>query len=412
MKEIQLNKPLYSEKGARPAGGATVKDGTPAGPPVREPRGSLFARFGALLVDLLLLHGAAMVAVKLVPSAVVTLGPAAPWAGFLVGLIYFAVGYGPSTGGRTLGKMVVRLRVADLSGPPLPASRAALRAALFLAPAALYLAATQIDEAQFRPDRLAVFPFFGLLGLALMVSWVLGNALFAMADPHGRSWIDRFTGSVNVTTDSPVEAQGTFVRSAREDIDAVRLRKSRMYLGGTVITLLILAGFWLHLNKKMLTESPERMQAVWMARNTAFHVEGFLPPYKIQDEAPRRDGKATSSNDGQTSVVVYQYYARHPIDSAQLQTRDDVTSAVDRIAGWFTDTTKFLVEEQGREAEKARAEGKPVPAFQPLTSERFRIRTSFAEYADLFWASNAHEVLSLERMVDLSDAATTAAKSL
>ncbi|PKO18799.1 hypothetical protein CVU37_05320 [candidate division BRC1 bacterium HGW-BRC1-1] len=407
MKEIQLNKALYNEKGARPAGGA--KDGTPAGPPVREPRGSLFARLGALLVDLLLLHGAAMVVVKLTPSAVVKLGPPSAWVGLLVGLIYFAVGYGPSTGGRTLGKMVVRLRVADLTGPPMPASRAALRAVLFLAPAAMYLAATQIDEFQFRPDALAVFPFYGLLGLAFMISWILGNALFAMADPHGRSWIDRFCGAVIVTTDAPVEAQGTFVRSAREDADPVRLRKSRMYLGGTVITLLILAGFWLHLNKKMLTESPERMREVWMARNTAFHVAGFLPPYKIQDEAPRRDGKATSSNDGQTSVVVYQYYARHGLDAAELKTREDVNNAVDRVAGWFTDTSKFLAEEQGREAEKARAEGKPVPAFQPLTSEKFRIRTSFAEYADLFWASNAHEVLSLERMVDLSDTGTTTA---
>ena len=100
---------------------------------------------------------------------------------------------------------------------------------------------------------------------------------------------------------------------------------------------------------------------------------------------------------------------RPPPTTAELKTREDVTSAVDRVAGWFTDTSKFLAEEQGREAEKARAEGKPVPAFQPLTSEKFRIRTSFAEYADLFWASNAHEVLSLERMVDLSDTGTTTA---
>ena len=35
------------------------------------------------------------------------------------------------------------------------------------------------------------------------------------------------------------------------------------------------------------------------------------------------------------------------------------------------------------------------------------MRTSFTEYADLFWGSSAHEVLGVTRMVDLTDLATT-----
>ena len=170
MKEIRLNKALYEDK--RAAGGVAPA-GPASAPAPREPRASLFARLGALLVDLLLLHGIALVITRFAPAAITPLHNVGPWIGFLVGLAYFAVGFGPLTGGRTLGKLVVRLRLADLAGPPLPQGRALLRAVLLLLPAGVYLATTQVDEAQFRPDLLEVYPRYGMVGLGLMVAWLL-----------------------------------------------------------------------------------------------------------------------------------------------------------------------------------------------------------------------------------------------
>ena len=397
MKEIRLNKALYEDKSAA---GPGAPAGAPAAPAPREPRASLFARLGALLVDLLLLHGVALAVARFAPGAVTPLHNIGPWVGFLVGLAYFAVGFGPLTGGRTVGKLVVRLRLADLSGPPLPQGRALLRAVLLLLPAGVYLATTQVDEAQFRPDTLEVYPRFGMVGLGLMLAWLIGNALFAMADTHGRSWYDHFVGCVNVTSDAPVEAQGEFVRDARENTDPLLLRRPRLYLAAALVTLVGLAGFWTHLNAKMLAEAPEDMKTVWVSRNRAFHVEGFLPPFKMRDEA--------ASGDEDTSIVVYQYHARRPLTADALRAQPDVQTAVDRIADWFRESTVYLHKEQAREAAEAEAAGKPAPRVRPVFSDRFRVRTSFTEYADLFWGSSAHEVLGVTRIVDLADLATTA----
>src|SRR5689334_21089261 len=124
MSEVQLNKPLYKSGG----------DGQAPNRPVmpRPARASMMPRMGAILLDILLLHFAYLLLIKLAPGVTVALGKAGPWLGLFVGWIYLSVCGSHITWGKSLGKLVMRLQVSDVNGPDLPLPRAALRAALLL----------------------------------------------------------------------------------------------------------------------------------------------------------------------------------------------------------------------------------------------------------------------------------------
>ena len=216
MAEIQLNKPLY-------------KESTPAsGPPAaRGPRPSPFARFGAFLVDVLVLHGVFLAFIKLAPSVAIRAGSAGMWIGLALGWLYFALGFSRVLGGRTAGKLVLRMRVADIAGPDLPFDRAALRAALLLWPAALYLALVRYGESRFDPSVLSITPMAHIVALGAIVGWLAGNCSHCTAEPFGRAWWDRMAGSAVVNSDSAGEAQAEFLRVARETFDAARLVRAR-----------------------------------------------------------------------------------------------------------------------------------------------------------------------------------------
>ncbi len=405
-KEIRLNKPLYKEDGGGPpaaSGGA----GAPSAPLPRPARPMILARAGAFVIDVLVLHGLLLGVIKLWHEGIVQLRLAGPWVGLLLGWVYFALGSGPLTGGRTLGKLIVRVRVADLSGPDLPAGRAALRAALLLWPGLLSTLLSQMSEARYNAGVLSIWPIVPLLGWAVILGWFAGNSVFAAVDPHGRTWYDRFTGSIAVALDASAEDQGDFVRSARETTDPARLRKSRLYLWLIVGGLAGLVLFWLQQQHRYLQQSPEWLNGL-RTRQQELQIPGFARPF-VYDEASRPGSApaATQASDPGTSTLVFLYTARRPLDAKALEADPSVRGVVDRISDYQRLEVRVFREqerlERAKRAKTAEPAAPPPVSMADRMPRKLQIRAAFAEFSDLFFAWNASEVFSIGKKVDLAD---------
>src|SRR5256885_1663319 len=100
----------------------------------------LWARIGAVVINVLVLHALAMSAIRFFPRETIWLGVAGPWAGLAFGYLYFSLSASHLTSGRSAGKAVLRLQTTDTAGPCLPVSRAFTRTALLMWPLAAFLA--------------------------------------------------------------------------------------------------------------------------------------------------------------------------------------------------------------------------------------------------------------------------------
>lgn len=392
MAEIQLNKPLYKEDRPSQSAGGPAPSAR-----VRGPRAGMLARTAAVALDLLALHAVLMAAVTFLPQQTVRLGYGGAWVGLAVAWVYLTVCGSAICGGRTLGKALLRLRISDVAGPDLPAGRAALRAALFLWPLAVYNILNEISERSDAPDNLGLLPGVWLLGLALTIGWLSGNLFYAMADAHGRTFYDRLSGSIVTTVDADLEEIQAFVRSAREDADAARVRRSTMLLAATLAGLLAVTCWQLWRGVQSVEALPQDQREALVEYRRAVYREGFrfslagpLTAASSGTEAGQTTG--TASADTGTSVANYQLLRRGVIDVDDLRSDPAVRAMPARLG-----------ELARQELARARAAGKAAGFIPP----KVRFRVSFAELSHLLFAWSAVEVFSVSAETSLEDTQTT-----
>ena len=378
MAEIKLNKPLYEEKASGCASGECAAQTRQP----RAPRAGMLARIGALVIDVLVLHFIGLALIRLVPEALVNVGWAGPWLGLLVASLYFGLGASVLTGGRTVGKLILQLRVVDVTGPELSVGRALVRSAILLWPFVLFVLVDQWAERMDNADGFSLMPLYPRALGALGLGWLLGNVFFASLESHGRTLWDWICGSVVIASDCDPAALGEFMRSARESAASPMPRKP---LGALVAVLVAFCGFFVWLlwsEAKNLDAMPAADKERYAAHNRELFLPGFGRPVPVA-------ASATQEADTQTSTAHFQYRYRGKLDVARLKQDPRVMDSARRLA-------EITVEEIRREMARRQI---PLTEIPP----RVKFQVGFASYIDLFFAWDAQEVFSVSHTVALRD---------
>jgi uncharacterized RDD family membrane protein YckC len=379
MAEIHLNKPLYKENEA---------EGTSHHPLRKKGRPALFARVGAILIDLLILHGVTYAFAKFAEPTAIRLGSLGAYIGWLLGFIYLTVGGSSLTDGRTLGKALLRLSVCDISGEPLSLVRSAKRIFYLISPLLLYVILNQVGEFTDDPSQLSVLSSVSLLGASLATAWYVGNTFYCALEPNGRTWYDRMTESVVYATDSTADEIQDFLRAARHPVEPERLRRPFFVL---MLCIVVLCGFvgvrvFSQYNSIQKLSDEERQQVI--ADRQSISLAGFSGPMRIPTAAGDSQATTTAA-DSQSSAVTYQYIRRGPIDIEKLKQNRNAMTIADRV-----------VELNRRELTRALQRGDYKPSEVP---SKLRFIVSFAEFSDLLFSWHARDVLAVSAETNLSD---------
>jgi len=181
-------------------------------PPERAPFSSFWARLAAFAIDCGALYLGARLLDRGARLALLELNPWLPYAGHLLAFLYFWIGNGPLTGGRTLGKLVMSLQTVGADGHPLGWKAAARRAAIQQFVFFIH------DPERFAmgfPPSLAYGALMGfiLLGTASLVESIVLAALVGF-HPHKQGWHDLWAGSFVTAAPLPPAFTQTLVAPA------------------------------------------------------------------------------------------------------------------------------------------------------------------------------------------------------
>lgn len=393
MAELKLNKPLYSDgggsstppRGDSPGGGGAQQ---PPQRPPRPPRPPLWMKVAALGIDLLLLHGAALLVLKLAFPAVVSLGLWGPFVGLAVSALYFTIGYSSITEGRTIGKLVLRLQVADPVRSVLGSGQALLRSLLLVWPLVVYAAISLQVERMADPKLLAPQPMLiQMAGFAVAAAWYVGNFFHAWFDPHGRTWIDRLARSVEISTEASDEEIQGFLRSARESADPARSRRALTALVVTVVAIVALDAALSYMLLKQFRILTDAQRAEMLRERESVAVPGFPLPIQM---APEEEPTGVDDETTRPVGVQFQYRRRTPFTPEEVKGVPEALTAVDRI----TSAVASAISHKARES-TATIQG------MPPQNEKAKVQVGFAQYGDLFFAGQAVNVYSEGRTLDL-----------
>lgn len=387
MADLQLNKPLYKSD----------DDADFVPPTPRQPRSHVLGRAAALFLDVMLLHLVFGGIVRFVPQVPLSLGFAAPWLGLALGYCYFGLGFSQLTLGRTLGKLITRVQVCDISGPDLTVGRAFFRAALLLWPLPIHLMLTMVAEKAAAADPTSPLTSVEVFGSMLIVGWVLGNAVFAAFDPYKRTLIDRLAHSIVINAELEAEPTAAYLAEAREADARPPLKASIMALGIALTMCMAFATAQAMAVMRELRDltADERSRARAMV----------LPGYGKAMPAPPLNENTTT----ETVAVAFHFRKRTPLDISTLRSDPVTTATLERMISdtfgpeFYEDMGKYLAAtnlERGKRGE--------LPMAPP---SKLHFELSFAEYADMFFAKESHPVYTLSRDVDIPSTATVASTS-
>lgn len=383
MAEIRLNKPLYEEN-SKPEAQAQ------AAPPREAPgRPPTLARIAALVIDLFAIYLAGQGLLRVAFDQLLPLGWLGPWLGLLAATVYMAVCGTGLTQGRTLGKAVMHMRVSDIAGPDLPAARAVKRAVMLMLPLAIYNAVTHYLETHENLDTAAFTPIPRLCAIALCAGWYLGNLVYCLLDPFGRTACDHAAGSIVTSNEATPAAVLEFLRSARETPTTARTRQAQLGLLLSIAGFQVLAGFMVWQESRYLAGITDEQRAEIVEVRKAFALDGFIGPFgqgmEPAGEAPVTSGTATVAADMPTSAIVFQYRSRGPIDVDALKKNAKAMDMAGRISQW---QTKLI----DRGLERGEIKDRVPPTIY--------CRTSFAEHVDLFFVWQSREVYGVRHLAD------------
>ena len=204
--------------------------------PEKLPFAGLLPRLGAFIGDCAVLYFGAKLLDGVTRPALLSLNPALPWLGQLLAFLYFWIGNGPLTGGRTPGKMLMQLQVVGPGGLPI-AWDAALRRAL-IEQCVFFVAVNPDFFAIIFPSNLR-FAISVTLALLAVVALAMGIALalsIAM-HPRKRGWHDLWAGSYVTRTPLPAN----FIPIVNGEPDPLTRQRMKMNLRWTLAFWLIAA---------------------------------------------------------------------------------------------------------------------------------------------------------------------------
>lgn len=373
MAEIRLNKPLYKEP-----------------PPERGPLGPkpfLIGRVGALILDLLVLSGALLAFAKFAPSMAVQLGRSGGYIGWLCGFVYFALLASPLTHGRSLGKTILRIQVADESGPDLPLGKAFKRSLILLAPLLWFQIAGDLSELLSSPEKLTAIPeTVRLFGYLVTAGCYVGYLLYSVFDPFGRGWHDVQAGSIVISSEAEPQLVSEFIRNARETRDPAKTTRARTALILSIAGFAALAAFQTWRYADMIKALPSDKREAELRANKQLYVPGFNIPMPL----PERPEATTSTAQAAAEPVFtlnFKYIHYGPIDLERLKKNETAMTALDRI----TAEQKRVFSNYVRTADK--------PTSFPA---RMILKTTFSEYIWLLFAFATNDVYSLSREINLA----------
>ncbi len=382
MADVQLNKPLYKEEGID----------TFVQPIPRPPRASLLGRGAAVFLDIMFLHLVFAGVVRFIPDVPLALGPLAPWVGLLLGFLYFGIGFSHLTLGRTLGKLITRVQVAEIAGPDLPLGRAFLRAGLFLWPLPVQLLLRNIAEHYAGTNPTSIYTSIEVFGTMLIFGWVLGNLGFAAFDPYGRTVYDRAADSVVINAELEAEPVAAYLADVRTASLEPPLRRSITTLGlALTVCMAFAAASSISIMRQLRDLTPvarERVQAL------------VVPQFGRAWPAPPLSEAVTT----ETIPVSFHFRKRGHVDAEALKADVATTGTFERLIA-NTTGPDFMEEIQDyiNSSNMDRMKRGEAPTSAP---ERIQFELSFVEYADLFFAKEAHPVYTLSREIDLPTSIT------
>lgn len=376
--EIQLNKPLY--KPATQEAAAQFAFATS------------FSRGAALVLDVMLLHVLALGIIRLMPNTVLALGPAGPWVGLAAGLAYFIAGNSHITGGRTIGKMLLRIEVRSTSGAYLGLSESAVRVASLAWPVVVYLAVRTWVEGSVTAETLPRLRLLPDIAVAFAAGWVGGNAMYMGAEPHRRTWHDRRAGSAVLLSDSAEELRAEYLGDVRAGTAPAQMRRPRLLLitGMVILGGLSLVRFGVE-QREWARRNPDQ-RALVVEQYAVFMEPGF-PLTLLATEARNPDAAAaeTAAADGGTTApgVTMRLRRRGTIDPRELGERETVRSRGARLGDVYPRIVRSFVE-QG------------LSGARP--PDEVRMEVSYATFADLLFARAASDIVRTPVTIDLRSA--------
>lgn len=376
--EVSLNKPLYKEE-------EEFK------PTPRQPKPSIIGRGAALFVDWMLLRLLFATIVRFFPEPVLLLGPLAPWVGLALGWVYFGIGFSHITLGRTLGKLILRVQVADMQGPDLALGRAFLRAAVLLWPLPVLLGLRLAAEHYANVDPTSAFTAIEVFGYMLLLGWLLGSLMFAAFDPYGRGVHDRLASSIVINAELEPAPVAEYLAGARTAGAHPPVKKSITSLGVALALCMAFAAASslevMRQLKNLPDDEKSRMQAL------------LVPDYGHAWPVPPQEDAATTS----TVPLNFQTRKRGRLNPEQVKA-DVTTTTLNRLIGATLNSTfSEKMQEYLASANMDRMRRGEQPTSAP---EHLNFELAVTEYADLFFASEAHPVYSISQKVDMP---TTAA---
>lgn len=213
--------------------------------PDKAPFSGFFPRLGAFLIDCVALYFIFNALDLLAHVQLLALNPALPYLAFILGFAYFWIGAGPLAHGRTLGKMLLSLRVTAPDGQPLSWS-AAFRRTLLQFPVFFILAVSHIPYGLLFPGAgmFSVIVLSNLIALAALV-YLIVLSLGAAIHPLKRGWHDLWAPSY-VTPRETAEAFRAALAVADQDMlaehrAAVMRRVSMIFWALATVVILALA---------------------------------------------------------------------------------------------------------------------------------------------------------------------------
>lgn len=386
MADLKINKPLYKDS-----------DEPEYSPTPRPPKASIVGRAAALFLDIMVLRLLFSVLVRYMPEPILSLGPLAPWVGLLIGWAYFGVGFSHITLGRTFGKLILRVQVAETAGPDLPVGRAFLRAGVLLWPLPVLLGLRLLAESHANVDPTSVYTTVEVFGWMLILGWVAGNLLFAMFDPFGRSVHDRVADSIVINAELEPAPVQEFLAGARTAGKEPPLRKSAIGLGFALTLALAFAVVSsMEVRKQLGSLSPEELYRARAMVDPEFGRAWPVPP--VDD---------VSSTE--TLPVTLNFRKRGHLDLDQVR-NSDTTQTLQRVIS-ATLSANFTEElrEYLNSANYYRARRGEDPTSVP---ENLQFDIGYAEYADLFFAAEAHPRYTISRTIEMPTTVTEAIQSV
>jgi uncharacterized RDD family membrane protein YckC len=353
-------------------------------PKVIPPLAGFWFRFGALVLDLLILHLVLRVTFPALQPLYLAIGKASTALALLLIFLYLFLSDGPIGKGMTLGKMALKIRATDATGAPLRPTAAALRALGMLGYAVplLWSEVARPFESQGEPNRVFAITF---LMWDLATGYVMANIFLVVLHPLKQGAHDLLAGSVVVREAGARQLPAYLVGVAEY---APMLRRRALQTGLAAFVILTAVAAYRDYRRTFSPEERERLQLQWdLAERFAYgNFQADLMPARLRDlfQDLRLHGFTTDTlkveyaraglpdpSTTATFALAILFMSPTRVAADDIGTTAELAALKQRAADWVEQALREnrypLADRQRKRMEKDRESGKEyiLAVFQP-----------------------------------------------